>query len=39
MSYVAGFTDPAIETHQELYDILVNGMAVHLLMGIAICFF
>ncbi|XP_019849424.1 PREDICTED: protein FAM45A-like [Amphimedon queenslandica] len=24
MSYVAGFTDPAIEAHQELFDILVN---------------
>ena len=28
MSYVAGFTNPAIETHQELYDVLVNGMCV-----------
>lgn len=27
-SYIAGFTDPAIETHEELYDVLVNGMCV-----------
>lgn len=24
-SYVAGFTDPAIEGHEDLYDIFVNG--------------
>ena len=24
-SYVAGFTDPAVEAHEDLYDIFVNG--------------
>ena len=24
-NYVAGFTDPGIEAHDDLYDVFVNG--------------
>ena len=33
--YVAGFTDPAIESHTELYDVFVNG---RLCMAVVCCY-